>query len=745
MNQNRLTAQDYIEIILRRKWWLIFALFLGTILAALYSYSLPPVYRSSTLILVEPQKIPTAYVSPTVTSTLQERLGTISQQILSRTNLERIILQFGLYGQERRNAAGVFDRLVQRLKSLTNLDVEKIFTQFDLPKTAEPVPLETLVERVRKNIEVTVIGGGNAFSVSYEGRDPLTAMKVTNTLASLFIEENLKIREQQAEGTSEFLESQLAEAKRQLEKQEQALKEFKEIHMGALPGQMDANLRTLDRLQLELQTVNDALRTAEERKSALTRFKLEMKNIDEALKSIADVTGTPLGAGTDPTTPHVARLKEELTRLQTQFTDNYPDIVLLKKQISEAEAQMGKAGAPQTPAPAPSPASRQGDGIGAQPLNLYSTELLTLNSEVESLKRRRERVAAQIKEYEMRVETTFNNEQTLLNLTRDYETSQRNYQALLDKRLNAKISENLEKRQKGEQFRILDPANLPQKPYKPDRRKIILLGSLLSAAMGVGGILLQEFLRPSFRKPEDFNGTIDLPVLAAIPSNKLVQSKNHGLTTLQEPYSFMVEQYRLLYTKISQLTTGKPHTVFAISSAIQEEGKTVTALNLALVMARDFGKKTLVIEGDLKNPKISGYLQPRPQTDLVDILFKKSDVQSGLLTFGHDNLSVLPMLKSIKNSSGILSSQEMVNLLSTLKEHYDFIIVDSPPILSLPDMNILEQLVDGIILVVRAEKTPRAAVLEAINSLLTEKLVGIVLNDVNQPLAWYRRYSYGKA
>lgn len=543
----RLTIQDYIQLVIRRKWWVILTFIVGTSLTILYSYSLPFLYRSSTLILVEPQKIPTAYVSPTVTSTVQERLSTISQQILSRTNLEKIILQFGLYKQEGKEAGGLLTRLSRQIKSWTNLDLQAFFTYFTLERPQTSIPLEALVERMRRDIEIKVTGGGNAFTVSYTGKDPLTVMKVTNTLASLFIEENLRIREQQAEGTSEFLEQQLAEAKRQLEIQEQALKEFKERHMGALPGQMDPNLRTLDRLQLEFQSINEALRTAEERKISLVRFQQELRNIDEALRSLDSVTAsTSLGSTPDRSSPNLARLKEELARLQIVFNDNYPDVVFLKKQIRDVEEQLNASEIPKAAERVVSPPVAQPESRGNQPSNLHSAELLSINSEIESLKRKRERTIEQIKLYEKRVEDTFPNEQMLLNLARDYETSQRNYQGLLDKRLHAKIAENLEKRQKGEQFRILDPANLPQQPYQPDRRKIILLGSLLSAGLGVGAILIKEYLTPSFRSPEDFHGTVALPILATIPSSQLVQTKDRPLLILQEPDSYIAEQYRIL-------------------------------------------------------------------------------------------------------------------------------------------------------------------------------------------------------
>jgi uncharacterized protein involved in exopolysaccharide biosynthesis len=159
MSQNKLKVQDYIEIILRRKWVLIFTFLVGMTIAVAFSYSIPLAYRSSTLILLEPQKIPTAYVSPTITSTVQERLATISQQILSRTNLETIILQFGLYKQEENEGPPLLNVLKQKLKSIANLDLEKMLSHFNYRKAAESIPIDVLVERMRRDIEVKVMGG----------------------------------------------------------------------------------------------------------------------------------------------------------------------------------------------------------------------------------------------------------------------------------------------------------------------------------------------------------------------------------------------------------------------------------------------------------------------------------------------------------------------------------------------------------------------------------------------------------
>ena len=713
--------QSYLHLLRTRKWWLIFAFLLGTTCAAVYSYQLPPAYRASTLILVEPQRIPAAYVSSTVTSTVQERLSTISQQILSRTNLERIILQFNLYQPQSLSGPSTtsVESIQQYLADLLGQHTMHLINQV-IPWFDQSVPLlEVLVDRMRQDIEVKVMGGNNAFSIAYVGADPLIVMKVTNILASLFIDENLRIREQQAEGTSEFLAIEHAEAKKELERQERALKEFKEKHMGALPEQMTTNLRTLDRLQVELQTINDGLKSAEDRKLL---YQAQLTDLERQI--------TGLKAGTIPDTStaglasRIEQLKEELARLQVQYKENYPDIGLLKKQIRDLEEQLVRGderektenlsatGGPSLISPS---FTSHRQSIGAQ--------LQAINADINTLRAKQNRTTALIKNYEDKVEMTFANEQHLLDLTRDYEMSRQNYQTLLQKRLNARVSENLEKRQKAEQFRIIDPAKVPEKPFKPDRVKILLLGSLLSLGAGGGLIFLRESLKPSYRRLEELQDSIQLPVLATIPIYDAVQGTTQPLLTQPQSDSLIAEQYRLLYTRVVSATTGKPQTIFAISSAIEGEGKTITSLNLALTAARDFGKQTLLIEGDFKHPAFQKYLGLNKPVTLMDVLLNQADLPSSIIDFGHPNLSILPFGRSIKNSVTMLSSQEFSDILVRLRERYELILIDSPPILSLPDMPILEQLVDAILMVVRAELTPRDAVIKGIQSLETQKLL----------------------
>jgi polysaccharide chain length determinant protein (PEP-CTERM system associated) len=487
MDQSQNEFFGYLEMFLRRKWILILSIILGTAIAAFIAYNAPAYYRSTTFILVEQQKIPEAYVTPTDTTPFEQRLSTIQQQVMSRTNLENIIKDFNLYGK-----GGNENKLLQKVQSAMGIKI-----------VSKPT-MESIVEKMREDIEIEVLGatrgsGGDAFRISYTGSAPDITMRVTNTLASLFIEENLKIKEQYAEGTSEFLAKELEKAKDDLEAQEVSIRKFKEKRMGALPEQLDANLRTLDRLQLELQSVTESFRNSQDRKTML----------EEQINLIA--TGAAPAQVASPL-EELTRLKSELAALLSVYTDSYPDVIIARNRVKEFEEQMSGSeqdGAAEDVGPSAVAAQIQNREVYAN--------LSEVKSQISMLKARETRIRRQIMMHEKRVEDTPANEQRLTDLTRDYEITFRNYQSLLEKKLNAKLAQNLEKRQKGARFRVVDPANLPEKPFKPNRPMIILFGVMGGGGVGAGLILLLEFLNPAFRKPEDFIGVLDQPVLVSIP------------------------------------------------------------------------------------------------------------------------------------------------------------------------------------------------------------------------------------
>lgn len=471
----------YLNVIWRSKWLVILPAAIFTVIGAFVAWNMPSYYKSQTLILVEKQQIPETYVTPTDKTPFSQRLNTIRQQILSRQNIEKIANDFQLY--RNKESANPLMAFINRFREVRQPSSEDI------------------IERMSKDVEVNVIGdrrAGDAFSVSYVGSNPETAMNVTNTLASLFIDENLKAREQYAEGASDFISAELDNAKLELENQERELRGFKERNMGSLPQQLEANLRTLDRLQSEFQSVKNELKTTEDRKLLF----------ESQLGRTSAVPGMP--AAPNSLQVELESLQRELTSLLARYKENYPDVVITKNKIEEIKGQLA--------------ANRQALSSGSEPVisaqvdpEVYN-ELMLMKSRIAVLNTRAAEIRKQIQVYERRVESTPGSEQKFIDLRRDYDISLANYQALLEKKMNAKLAENLEKRQKGERFKVIDSANLPEKPFKPNKPAIVLAAAAMGLGLGIGIVLFIEYLNPSFRTRDELAGGIDMAVLATVPA-----------------------------------------------------------------------------------------------------------------------------------------------------------------------------------------------------------------------------------
>lgn len=739
------SIRDYWEIFLRRKWSFLIPFVTVILVTAGLAYILPNIYRSTVLIIVEPQRVPETFVKPTITTKVQDRFKTITQLIMSRTLLEKIIQEFGLY-----QGTGERSRLETILANIPWMASYWTFTALD-PETA--------VGQIRKNIEVSA-KGDSVFTISYQGADPETTMQVTNKLASLFIEENLKVREQQVEGTTEFLESELNNSRLLLERQDQQIKEFKQRYMGELPQQLDANLRALDRFQLELKSTLEALKAAEDRKESF-----------EKLLATSDPDDPTTGGG-NPLIARLIQLKTQLSSLQAEYKEDYPDITLVRKEIREIEETLAK-----DEGSSEDNKKKKGEAKYRTPLtqNLL-TQINTVNFEISSLKNRRANLLKQIDLYEKRVENTPLREQQLMAIMRDYQNIQNNYQSLLNKRLEAKISESLEKRQKGEIFRVQDPANYPLSPNKPNRGLIVLMGILIGAGFGIGLVFLREQMDQCFTTEEELSETAGIEVLASIPHQTLLK-RNQPLKGTQairrntrtdiklgqrselvvqkappvqlnymvsacDQASVMAEQFRVLQARLAQVQRTKDFKLICVTSAVKGEGKTFTAVNLAITMARDFAKKTLLMDMDCKSPMLQRLAGREDQTDLgwADVIMRKCELQETLIPFHTEKLFLLLAGKVNHPSSSLITSPGFYGLLQDLRREFDYIVVDAPPILPLADLRLLEDLVDGIILVIRAEATTRDVAVKALTSLQRDKVLGVVLNDRRRDSKHYHDY-----
>jgi polysaccharide chain length determinant protein (PEP-CTERM system associated) len=432
---------------------------------------LPNIYRSTATILVERQQVPEAFVRNTVTGELETRLHTISQEILSRSRLEGLIARFGLYPDLRKD--GSAEAVIERMRSDIQLDL----------KGAGP--------RARGGETI-------AFTISYRGNNPQTVATLTNTLASFYIEENLKVRERQAAGTAEFLRIELQEVKQRLDEQERLVSEFKKRYIGELPQQMQANLATLEGLNAQLRLNSDSQMRTMERREATA-------------KQLAEAGSFGPAGGPDATAARLARLKQELTELRDLFSDKYPDVIRVKTQIAVLERQLAEARANRRP-------EENESASAASPYILQLRQALSdLDAEIKVLKADERRLRAGIASYQRRVEETPRREQEFQALSRDYETTSQLYRSLVTRHEEAQIAEKMEQRQKGEQFRILDPAIASQQPAAPNRLRLILIGLMISLGLAAGTVMLTEHLDNSFHTLDDLRAFTTVSVLASIP------------------------------------------------------------------------------------------------------------------------------------------------------------------------------------------------------------------------------------
>ena len=482
--------QHYLSLVRRRHIHFLIPFFLGWLAVWSLSWVLAPRYRSGTLILVEQPTMPKDYVTPNVSDNLQERLQSITQQILSRTRLLHIIDDKNLYANSR----------------------------------THPTPDEK-VERMRKDIEIELVKDAqnrvNAFNVYYTAGDPYVAQQVTSQLTDLFIDENLEVRQKASEDTTKFLENRLEDARKTLAEQEEKIRQFKGQHVGELPTQLESNLQILSGLQSQLRAEEDALNTAKQQRVYLQSLADQYRS----LKVAAPAEGAPVGlAAIDQ---ELDRLKAQLADLSSHYTERHPDVRKLKDQIAKtqrrrdqfvADMQSGSTGT-------------SADGT-TQPGMLAQLQSQLQSNQVEITNRERAitDVKQKLSEYQGRLNQEPVREQQLADLTRGYDQSKSTYDELLKKKNESAMATSMELLEQGERFRVVDPPSLPVKPNFPNRLKFYGIGLGIGLALGIIVAGAFEMGDGRLYSEKEIKGLLPVPVLCEIPvvqtaAEKSAQSK----------------------------------------------------------------------------------------------------------------------------------------------------------------------------------------------------------------------------
>lgn len=491
----KFTPEDIARIVWRRKWLILAPFVTISVLTALVAWRLPERYRCDALILIVPQRVPDAYVRSSVatpnerSTTIQDRLETSKQQILSRTRLERFITELNLYPKERRR---------------------------DL--------IEDVVLRMRNDVQVQPLSRGDAFTVGFTYEDPRLALEVVNRLSAAFIDESNQDRTLFAESTTSFLETQLEEARRNLQEIETRVSAYRMRHSGELPTERDANLQVLANTQGQLQLLSESINRDRDRRYLLERTLTEM-SAEVSAAPVAPVLADPANPG-DPNTvlaqtaaEQLQAARAQLRALQLRYKADHPDVVRVTKNIAELEAktQQEALQRPLSPEAAPARPATPAEEQRQVRMRDLRLEMEGLDRVVAGKQQDEKTLRAKITEYQRRVEATPTRETELTGLLRDYATVQQQYSSLLSKQGDSKIAAALERRQIGEQFRLVDQPKLPGNPVWPNRPMIDLAGAVAGLAIGLGLVGFLEYRDNSFRTDEEVVRLLSLPVVAMIP------------------------------------------------------------------------------------------------------------------------------------------------------------------------------------------------------------------------------------
>ncbi len=476
MEEEVKTIRDYFDIVKRRKWALVFPACVILFLAFIITLILPPVFRSMSTILIEEQDIPPEYVKTTVSGYAEQRLQSISQRIMSSQRLVEVINRFNLYRDLRRKLT--IDEVIGIMRKDIRFEAINVDV-VDRGRGGAPTPMTI------------------AFTLSYDGRNPQVVQQVANVLASLYLEENLKVRADRAREASKFLDDETKNMQDQLAQVDAKIANFKEKHVNELPELVPINIQTLDRVEREVDMLKQQLRTAKEREGYLE----------------SQLAGIPVDASSQDRIL-LKDLKAKLIQLKSKYSDKHPDVKKMKTEIAELEERV--KGTPAKPI-----GGRQRFQPDDQPDNpayvSFSAQLSSIQAEITTLQRQIDDLNKKRSDYYQRIEASPRVEEAYKALMADRNNIQTKFDEMMKKTMEARVAQGLEKEQMGERFTIIDPARLPEKPVKPNVPAILLIGLFLGVGAGVGTAAMKEFNDRSVRDPKVLTELLRLPVLVTVP------------------------------------------------------------------------------------------------------------------------------------------------------------------------------------------------------------------------------------
>ena len=468
-----LSLADYASIVWRRKWLFLFVSLIVLTLGIFTIFKMPLVYRSTGIIQIEQQEIPSQWVDSTVSSVASERIQAITQLVMTSANLSNIVEKFNLF-QERGDSLDEDEK---------NALVKNNFS------------MEPIQSRDRRSIV--------AFSISYDDRLPETALNVANELITRYLNINLESRKQSVTDTRRFLEEEANRIEKQLAEIEKEISNFKEIHQSALPEFQDINLQAYERVEQQITEIDRELRSLAERRTVLEA------GIDSASRLLrVDTMNSESTQDVDPSVQRLSELRPQYVRAQTRYSEAHPDVIKLKREIASLEAEIAKNEENVDPATS---------SVPEDPSSIrLNTELSTAIIEQRSLRNRRNELLVKLDDLEERINKTPEVEREYRSLIRDHDNLQDKYNDIRDKQNSARVSESLEQEQKAERFTVIEPPRLPHYPHSPSHKKLLVMSAGIAFLSGLGAVLGINLFDGRIRNINTISSLTNVPVLTTV-------------------------------------------------------------------------------------------------------------------------------------------------------------------------------------------------------------------------------------
>ena len=695
-------ARKYWALILRRKGLIATCLLVSLGVATVYNYTTRPVYRGTVQILIDkaiPKVLPIREMMEPGVSDFQ----TEYQLIRGRALLEKVVAKLDLQ-MNPELATGPTMSPWERFQ-------RKFLTSTPTPPIdSDGIPLTPAVAALRSRIGVDPMPGGRLVNLRFDAYDPGLAARVANTLAETYIEESVNFRFSTTTAASSFLGEQVTEQKRRLEMAETALAEFRKKH--GLIDVNDQNGGSSD----QAQALDSAVMSARMQRIAKESLFNQLKGMTpQQLASSAGVMASP---AVQEARQKVSAAQAVVAQLSETFGDRHPDMVQAKATLRDAEEKLKSECQSYV-------RSLQGE------YQVAASQEATLAANLESTRRH-----------------TLDSSGVMVELgvlKREVEAQKQ----LVDSLMGRAKETGLETELKSTNVRIMERAEVPSGPFLPKRNRNLQLAFVIGLALGVGLTLLFEQLDNTIKTPDDVKEHLGLPFLGMVPDVNVKTSPagtRPSPLIMKSPQSAVAEAYRVVRTNLVFSSAESTGRVFLVSSANPGEGKTTTTVNLASSLAMS-GARVLAVDADLRRPTMHQHFGVNKAPGLSDLIVGKCQPSEAVQDTRFKGLQVLPCGYIPPNPAELLASPSMRQIVAALRTHYDWVLIDTPPILAMADTPVLASLVDGLVLVTAAEVTPRPSILRAVDQIhkVNGKVVGVVLNKVNlERNAYYYSQYYGE-